>query len=91
MDQHLIINITYFKNKGRGKCVIIFIHLLQIKNGTTQSMYDAVTTLLAEINLSLMKLVGFGFDGASTMRGIREGLSIKLHAPHLLDIHFIAH
>jgi hypothetical protein len=45
------------------------------------------------MDLSLMKLVGFGSDGASSMRGIHEGLSTKLRrdAPHLLDIHCIAH
>ena len=40
-----------------------------------------------------MKLVGFGSDGASSMRGIRESLSSKLRqdVPHLLDVHCIAH
>ena len=48
-------------------------------------MYDAVRSLLEEMDLSLMKLVGFGSDGASSMKGIHEGLSSKLHrdAPHL--------
>ena len=56
-------------------------------------MYDDVTSLLVEMDLSLTKLVGFGSDGASEMRGIHEGLSTKLrqHAPHLIDIHCIAH
>ena len=89
----MIIYITYLTNGGRGSCVTKFVCLLQIKDGTAQSMYDAVTTLLAEMNLSLMKLVGFGSDGTSAMTGTHEGLSTKLHrdAPHLLDIHCIAH
>jgi len=93
MVQHLIIYITYLTNEGRGPCATKFIQLLQIRDGTSQSMYDAVTSLLADMNLSMTKLVGFGSDGASSMRGIREGLSTKLrrHAPHLVDIHCIAH
>ena len=93
MVQHLIIYITYLTNEGRGQCDTKFIHLLQIRDGTSQSMYDAVTYLLAEMDLSLIKLVGFGSDGASSMRGIHEGLSTKLRrdAPHFLDIHCIAH
>ncbi|KAH9295072.1 hypothetical protein KI387_038660 [Taxus chinensis] len=93
MEQHLIVYITYLTNGGRGQCVTKFIRLLEIKDGTAQAMYDVVITLLTEMNLSLMKLVGFGSDGASAMRGIREGLSTKLRrdAPHLLDIHCIAH
>lgn len=55
-------------------------------------MYDVVRTPLREMDLSLMKLVGFGSDGESTMKGVREGLTSKLHrdALHLLDIHCIA-
>ena len=92
MEQHLIIYIAYLTNQGRGQCVMKFIRLFQIKDGAAQSMYDVVRTLLAEMDLSLMKLVGFG-SGASSMRGIHEGLSTKLHrdTPHLLDIHCIAH
>ena len=93
MVQHLIIYITYLTNEGRGQCVTKFIQLLKIRDGTSQSMYDAVTSLLVEMDLSLTKLVGFGSDGDSTMRGNREGLATKLrrHAPHLIDIHCIAH
>ncbi len=40
-----------------------------------------------------MKLFGFIYDGVSTMKGMREGLSTKScrHAPHLLDNHCIVH
>lgn len=40
-----------------------------------------------------MKLVGFGLDGASSMRGIHEVVSSNLHRydPHLRYIHWIAH
>jgi hypothetical protein len=38
-------------------------------------------------------MVGFGSDGASSMRGICEGLVAKLlhEVPHLLCIHCVAH
>jgi len=56
-------------------------------------MYDVVRTLLVQIDISLMKFVGFGLKGSSSMRGIHEYLFSKLHrdAPHLLDIHCITH
>ena len=52
--------------------------LLEIKDGTAQCMYDVVRTLLAEMDLYLMKLVGFSSDGASYMRGIHEGSPSKV-------------
>lgn len=85
MVQHFTVYITYLTNEGRGPCATKFIKLLQIMDGTSQSIYDDVTSLLADMNLSMKKLVGFGSDGATSMRGIREGLSTKIyrHAPHL--------
>ena len=45
------------------------------------------------MDLSLMKLDGFSFNVASSMRGTCEGLSTNFcqDASHLLDIHYIAH
>jgi len=80
-------------NEGRGQCVTKFICLLQIKDGTTLSMYDVVRNILKDMDLSLMNLVGFCFNGASSMMGTCEGLSTKLcqDVSHLLDIHCIAY
>ena len=93
MEHQLIIYITYLTNEGRGTYATKFIHLLQIRDEASQSMYDVVTSLLAKMNLSMAKLVGFGSNGASFMRGIRNGLPTKLHrhAPHLLNIQCIIH
>ena len=79
MAHHLIVCVTYLTNEGRGKCVAKFICLLQINDGTSQSMYDVVGSLLEEMDLSLMKLVSFGSNGTSSMRDIHEGLYSKLH------------
>lgn len=65
MEHHLIIYITYLTNGWRGQCVTKFIVLIHIKDITTQCMFDVVRTCLAEMDLSMMKLVGFGSDGAS--------------------------
>ena len=56
-------------------------------------MLDVVKTLLTEMDLYLMKLIDYGSDGESTMRDSHKVLSSKMHldAPHLLDIHSIAH
>ena len=35
-------------------------------------------TPLKEMNIYSVKLVGFGFDGASSMSGSREGLYFKI-------------
>jgi len=40
-------------------------------------MYDVVRTLLAEMDLSLMKLVADSLDDASSIRGIHEGYIIS--------------
>jgi hypothetical protein len=92
MEQHLIVYITYLKDGGRGACATKFIRLLKIKDSTAQSMYESLSGLLTEMDLSKHKMVGFGSDGAS-MRGIHEGLAAKLlrEVPHLLCIHCVAH
>ena len=64
MENHFIIFITYLTNEVRVQCVTTFILLLQIKDGITQSMYDAVITLLTEMDLFLMKLVRLVFDSS---------------------------
>ena len=93
MEQHLIIYVTYLMDKGRGPCARKFIRLLKIKDSTAQSMYESISGLLSETDLSKYKIVVFGSDGASSMRGIREGLAAKLlrEVPHLLCIHCVAH
>jgi hypothetical protein len=70
-----------------------FIQLLKIKDNTAQSMYEALSRLLSEMKLSKHQMVGFGSNGASSMRGIREGFTAKLlhEVPHLLCIHCVAH
>jgi hypothetical protein len=56
-------------------------------------MYESLSGLLSKMDLSKYKMVGFGSDGASSMRGIHEGLTAKLlhEVPHLLCIHYVAH
>ena len=63
MEHHLIIYIIYLTNEGRDQCVTKFICLLQIKDGIAKSMYDVLRTLLIEMDLFFMKLVGFGSNG----------------------------
>ena len=93
MEEHLMVYITYLMDGGRGSCLTKFIRLLKIKDNTAQSMYEAVSGLLSETKLSKHQMVGFGLDGASSMRSIHEGLVAKLlwEVPHLLCIHCIAH
>ena len=93
MEQHLIVYITYLKDGGRGARATKFIRLLKIKDNTAQSMYESLSRLLSEMDLSKYKMMGFGSDGASSMRGIHEGLASKLlrEVPHLLCIHCMAH
>ena len=89
----MIVYITYLTDGGRGSRIIKFIRLLKIKESTAQSMYEAVSGLLSKMKLSKHQMVGFGSDGASSMRVIHEVLAAKLlqEVPHLLCIHCIAH
>ena len=70
-----------------------FIRLLTIKDNTAQSMHDSLSRLLSEMELSKYKMVGFGSDGASFMRGIYQGLATMFlcEVSHLLCVHCVAH
>lgn len=89
MEHHLIVYITYLTNGGRGQPVIKCIYFLQLKERIAQYVWCSENSF--SINES--KLVGFGSDCASSIRDIHESLCSKicLDAPHLLDIHYIAH
>ena len=93
MEQHLIGYITYLTDGGKSSCLTKFIRLLKIKDITTQFMYEALSRLLFEMKLSKHQMVSFGSDGASSMRGIHQGLASKLlcEVPHFLCIHYVAH
>ena len=56
-------------------------------------MCDGVRIFLIEMDLSLIKFVGFVYNGIYSMRGNNEAFSYKIYQdnPHLLDIHCIAH
>jgi len=56
-------------------------------------MYEELSRLSSEMNLSKHQIVSFGSNGASFMRGICEGLNAKLlcEGPHLLCIHCVTH
>jgi hypothetical protein len=70
MEQHLIVYITYLMDGGRGTRATKFICLLKNKNNIAQSMYELLWGLLSEMDSSKYKMVGFGSNGASSMRGI---------------------
>ena len=52
------------------QCVTKFIRQLQIKDGIRLSMYNAMVTIMKEIGLPYMKLVGFDCNEAYSLRDL---------------------
>ena len=68
---------------GRGLTRGAFLEIVHLKQANAESIYSA---LVKEKNLQVSKIVGMGFDGASTFSGKKTGVQtrIKKLAPHAL-------
>ena len=60
-----------------------------LKKADAESIYSAVIECLKQKNLQVSKIVGIGFDGASTFSGKKSGVQtcMKNLAPHALFVH----
>lgn len=71
-------------------------HLLEIvhlKKADAESIYFALVECLKEKQLEVSRIIGMGFDGASTFSGKKTGVQtrIKNIAPHALFVHCHCH
>ena len=70
-----------------------FLEIIHLKKSDAASIYSALIESLKEKNLQVSKIVGLGFDGASTFSGKKSGVQtrIKAIAPHALFVHCHCH
>ena len=70
-----------------------FLEIVHLKQANAESIYSALVECLKEKNLQVSKIIGMGFDGASTLSGKKTGVEtrIKKLAPHALFVHCHCH
>ena len=90
---HLVVFATFLED-GVPTCV--FLGLLHIQGGKKNAsmIYELILTSLNQWGLNLDKFVDFGYDGASMMMGIRNGVVARLKNkvnPFILSIYCVAH
>ncbi|XP_062229974.1 uncharacterized protein LOC133927506 [Phragmites australis] len=81
-----------FVNK-KGMVVERFLGLKHVEDTTSNALKKALTEVLADHGLSIAKLRGQGYDGASNMRGEFNGLQkqIRDENPYAFYVHCFAH
>ncbi|KAJ4808671.1 General transcription factor 2-related zinc finger protein [Rhynchospora pubera] len=77
----------------RGIVLERFIGIVHVRDTCASSLKEAITSLLGEHNLSLSRIRGQGYDGASNMNGPFNGLKslILRENPTAYYIHCFAH
>ena len=76
-----------------GKVVERFLSLYHVRETTSEALKDALIRILDRYKLSIHRLRGQGYDGASNMRGEFNGLQKKIldMNPYAFYVHCFAH
>ena len=76
-----------------GKVIERFLAMVHVSDTRSQTLKCAIDALFAKYGLSLSKLRGQGYDGASNMRGQFNGLKtlILQENPSAMYVHCFAH
>ncbi|XP_058780373.1 uncharacterized protein LOC131654011 [Vicia villosa] len=77
----------------KGHIVERFIALHHVKDTTSEALKDALYGILDKYTLSISRIRGQGYDGASNMRGEFNGLQRKIldENPYAFYVHCYAH
>ena len=72
---------------------IFWKYVVHLKKADTDSIYSALVECLKDKELEVSRIIGMGFDGASTFSGKKSGVQtrIKKIAPHALFVHCRCH
>lgn len=83
---------TRFITSDAQVCTV-FLKIVELSNGSAETIEAALMTYLEEKSIPLSRLVGFGSDGASVMIGKHSGVATRMknRQPILTSIHCMAH
>ncbi|PRQ20388.1 hypothetical protein RchiOBHm_Chr7g0227621 [Rosa chinensis] len=70
-----------------------FFKIVSVPNTTSQTLKDEISKVLTMYNLQVRNMRGQGYDGASNMRGIYNGLQALFleECPYAYYVHCFAH
>ena len=76
-----------------GSPVEHFMEILPLKRCDAESIYSTLIEWLKKQGIQCRKMVGMGFDGASTFAGKHSGVQARLkkHAPRAIFVHCHCH
>ena len=84
----LSILVSYYSEEQQ-RVVIEHLSSLQLYSVTSESVYNALHSLMINHNIPYENLMSIMMDSCAVMRGSKSGLETKIrrkHAPHLLDV-----
>ena len=78
---------------NEGKVVERFLSLYHVRETTSEALKEALLHILDHYKLSIQRIRGQGYDGASNMRGEFNGLQKKVldENPYAFYVHCFAH
>nr|CAG8448001.1 9474_t:CDS:2 [Entrophospora candida] len=72
--------------------ILRYLGMMRVGDSSSESLFEAIEAFILDKGLNKVKLAHFGSDGASTMSGFQNGLSVllKKRNPYLTSNHCIA-
>lgn len=71
------VSIRYF-SQGSKQIIATFLGLVELDDGTANSIVNAIKALLSHLNINIKKLIGIGTDNATVMTGVNNGVHALL-------------
>ena len=86
----LIIYVRIVKN---GSALTLFLGNYTVTAGTAECVFEKIEEILRDRNISVVKVIGLGSDGAAVMCGCESGVGVRLKnvSPFLTHTHCVAH